>query len=739
MAGQQLDQASAWAPSESMKLDNTSDTNGRSSLAQEALDSYQPKARATQETPAVIDAGLPIIENAKPNEAAGGEAAKLTATETTKPAEAATETTKATDTVTETAQPTDAAEQSTKLKTIFLTKESYPGEFGIKIDAKPQKLISKGETVDELARKHLGPDASEQDIAKHAKEIRAVNYMGKETTTTEKGATLTLPGHTKDGAIAYSDYRGSRFTVTENNQMTVQNSDGTKYTLTGNPEGGYTKVYSGSKPEDNYTVKVNAEGIVESNDRVDPNHKEAGSLDSERTRLNDAASNTILLGKENTQFHKDMQKFEERARTSGMSDQEVAKTYNEVSRILETEGNKPLTDRERVRMALGIMSGAAEPTAKSQGEYETCQVTVIQNKLYMTEPSTVARTLADVATTGKFVAVDGTPVVLRPDDLRAHGQAGENAERGTRSRDYAGQVYQVTAINSFYARHNELDVPVGEMRFEQGKQIENKNNGERLVDYSTIPPKVYHNPGRMAYPNGLAETEYLMSGKYEPKSILSSGEYFMSTRDDSDQTSGVTGAKHLERRLQQLQADGQYPLHVVVHVNSDAIFPTRVPEKVPFANKPNSNNYLADVHVVNVIGYDKETGTVKVDNQWAKGSDLIDKPLTVDQLWEAMNRPKANIWLDRLEAKRSEMKPEEFSGHLNAIMKAYTEEWQDNENYDIPLDQKDITTSRERANKLADSLDPKLGQPVKADIDRMFKDWEEKNAKAKAEEAKEAA
>ncbi|HEY9786596.1 MAG TPA: hypothetical protein V6D17_14410 [Candidatus Obscuribacterales bacterium] len=617
--------------------------------------------------------------------------------------------------------------------------ERYVGDFSIRRDVRPSRYVSSGgESVRDIARKHLGPGATEEDVKKHAQEIAIVNMavagMSDEYVA-KKGDFINLPGHTKDGAIVYRDYRGTTVSVTEDGAVTFKHTDGTGHVLKGNEGGGYTKKYFGPKPEDNYTVRINEKGVAESNDRVDPNHRKAADLNSERERLDAIADKTVLLTKERRAMRQDMEAFEKRARQSGLSDKEVAQFYAEVSRILELKGNKPMTDRERVRLALGTIRGAAEPTSNDQGDYATCQTSVVENRLYNKEPSAVARALADVATTGKFVAADGTVVKLEANDLRAHGQAALNAERGTWVRTYASQIYQVTAINALHTRNNELKIPPGGMRWVQGRQ-NGDDNGERLMDFSKIPPKLVSRlPDDAGYPDGVAEMQYLMSGRWEPETVLSSVTYARMTDGRAQKTNVIDTKENLQAQLEKLHAEKKYPLPLVVHANSDPILATRKPQYVPLNGKADANRYLSDVHILNVLDYNPKTGEIKLDNQWSNKGDFIDKPLTVDQLWGAMNRPTAMQWLDRLDAKRPGMSPDEYAAHLKAIMQASIYHWAvEKEAAGLPYDQDDMRKSLERFNRTVSRLDPKYGQPAKSAVDEMLAAWEKDKADQKAQE-----
>lgn len=632
-----------------------------------------------------------------------------------------------------TGEPAAAApeKQIGDLRFIKFGNTTIPVELGVKLDVQPAKYVSPGgEKISDIARRHLGPQATANDVDAYVRELVIANFdnfPGDEEFRTSKGQTINLLGHKPDGSVIYKDWRGMTLTIdAADNSATFRYPDSSGHTVTPGADDTYTKKYFGPKPEDNYTVVIGENDLVLKNDRVDPGHRDAGDLSVERSRLASAADQTIMLRKENVEFHADMKQFEDRAKQAGLSDKEVAQTFAEVSRILELKGNAPLTDRERVRLALGIMRGAAEPTSNDQGDYNTCQVTVVENRLYMTQPSAVARTLADIASRGQFVAADGTLVKMDAIDLRAHGQSALNAPRGTWVRTYASQVYQLAAINAYHTYTNESKVPPGEVRYRQYPNGEGDDNGERLYDYSAVPGKIIaHTPGDVGYPNGTARTLYLMSGKWAPETVLTGKNYAAMTPDHSNLTNIIAGPAELAAQLKRLHDEGKLPASVVVHVNSDPLLPKRKPERVPLVGKADAASYLSDVHVINIIGYDEKTGAVQLDNQWSNKGDFISTPLTVDQVWSAMNRPSWTTWMDRLEAKRPSMTQEQFGAQLAAIMKAAVYQWDhQQERWGVAHDRNDEATTRARFNKLVAELPPKIGAPIRKETSAMLAAWD---------------
>lgn len=76
-------------------------------------------------------------------------------------------------------------------------------------DVQPQiHTVGEGETLEALARQHLGPDASDEDVRNHVREIVESNG-GKFFV----GQLIVLPGHTADGDVVLLRKDGSTYIV----------------------------------------------------------------------------------------------------------------------------------------------------------------------------------------------------------------------------------------------------------------------------------------------------------------------------------------------------------------------------------------------------------------------------------------------------------------------------------------------------------------------------------------------
>ncbi len=559
----------------------------------------------------------------------------------------------------------------------FLSQFSDYRGAQIHLKVEPSTYTAKpGDSLERIAEKHLGPTATKEQIAQHADEIARYNQISKMKDVQlgfhflQPNEQVRLPGHDKEGSTVFADSQGTRFTYSTDGKTKVEFKDGTSYIRTPDAEGGHTDVHNGPKPEDRFEVTVKADGSVEKSTRAEA---PTPDKDAEREKLDHLADSKIGLLKERNQFKVDMLNFEQRAQEQHLSDEEVAKTYREISRVLEAKGTQPMDDRKRVRVALGIMAMAAEPTSNDQGSHNTCNVTAIENRLFTREPSSAAKLIADVATTGKYVAADGTTVKLDRGSFSTHGEEANNAPRGTNERNYASQLFDVASVNLVLVKHNEATIPPGDLRYTQERPTSYRDSGERVRDYSTNPPTLIgDNPYEAAMFDGMLKINTLITGRFEP-------EAFMVHRDAQPQGSTVTPfdtKEEFEARIAAAKESGGLPIILGVHSNNPPFFDTesRYPLRVDHATQ--------DGHIVLVTGYDPVTHTVTYDNQWGNGQDHSDdKPVSVDDMYKATKHVPASEWLDRIEQRHSQLTEKQYANNIETIVKSYQAYWKAHDGY----------------------------------------------------------
>jgi hypothetical protein len=587
----------------------------------------------------------------------------------------------------------------------------------------------------------LGPGASKMDVERHVIEIARANGIGdseggrwKNITPAEyrakAGDELRLPGHTKDGAVIFKDSRGTQFTLSPNGEHRVDYADKTGYTRSKDADGNFVKSYFGPNAGDRYTVKLGADGTVLSNDRTTPPDRVAKNLVTERDGLINLASNHVLLKDEQKAFTKYMVDFEKRMNSHGGTPEQnaerqrqIAQTYKEISRILEASGQKPLTERERVRAALGVIQTAAEPTANDQGGHMTCQTSTIENDLYESNPAKAAGMVADIATTGKFIAHDGTAVHLDQNSLRAHGDSVENTEGGEGIRTYSSQLFQVGAINTFYTRQNENTFPPGDVHYRQVKSQNEADTGERITDYGKGPQSDsrYDNLEKWNHamlPNTM-DINYLITGRQQPERYLVNT--LGTQQKPEDKFNGFNSPEEMKARLLELKQAGKLPAFLSVHLNHPLVGSMEL--------EPDSTSALSafkvavDGHLVRITDYDPLTGKVKIDNQLGADKDhLKGDGVPIEQAFKASKPVPLNDWLDALEKTRGKVPEARFAENLKAIMDGTIGVWAAFRKENVQIDEQDKARGLQRLAEITARMSPAQRRTINAEVERQLRE-----------------
>lgn len=280
-----------------------------------------------------------------------------------------------------------------------------------------------------------------------------------------------------------------------NGQFWQLDRNGTKSNFVGTVEvleDGSVKVRSDGMP---FSDVCRADGSKEFhllNGRV--NYYEA-RYDLERSRS--LALIEQRFSPERQQRYQDMMRqFEIQAAARGLTESEIAKTYHQLNRLLNSDANALLGQARRERLAEEILQQATNPHLIDQGVNGTCNVTVVEKRIYERQPSEAARVVADAATRGKYFDITGSqvdlsriPQSLEPDrdSLKAASRAfdrGGNDLRVDGARTYASQIFQNTAVNVEYTHSPKYKIN-GEdiIMYFKGAPTTANRSGEQLVRY----------------------------------------------------------------------------------------------------------------------------------------------------------------------------------------------------------------------------------------------------------------
>ena len=275
------------------------------------------------------------------------------------------------------------------------------------------------------------------------------------------------------------------------------------------------------------------------------------------------------------QFEADLKAFEIRVREQKLDPKETKATLQQVSRLLESHGiipNGVKSERNRIRLAEQILAKAAEPTSSDQGNNSTCNVTVIENRLYIREPHVAANFVTELALHGQYRATDGTLLRISPENLRPYRDSLENNHRGDGARTFAGQIFQTAAVNLLYAKLDSENDPDGKLEYKQGP------NSARLIyhgDLSKLAPYIVKElgtdaPVRAAETYGMVRINKMLTGRDDSDSFLVHINYI--GREDADfKGNFFSSPEWLNWIIEDLQARKQLPAILTIDASGSLL------------------------------------------------------------------------------------------------------------------------------------------------------------------------
>lgn len=294
--------------------------------------------------------------------------------------------------------------------------------------------------------------------------------------------------------------------------------------------------------------------IVKAVDVTDP-------ASAARETLLRSADQHIRNPHQRAKFKADVAAFDKRATADKIDSGDVAKTFESVNRILTAQSSAVPKDR-MPQVAREVMRQVANPTSIDQGTNNTCSVSTIENILYSTQPALAAKLVADVATTGRYTAADGTKIELDKNSLKPDPEASK-VSTADGDRSFASQLFNVTAVNAHYAKEQP------NLRYEVHPANGKDRGGERIVDYSKTPPQRVRNEcgGFVREPN--LEDDSIV-GIYKSLSGRDGKDIFLSHADsttgDTKDVTLFSSFKEFGDKIQELKDAGKLP--IILGVNT---------------------------------------------------------------------------------------------------------------------------------------------------------------------------
>jgi len=124
-------------------------------------------------------------------------------------------------------------------------------------------------------------------------------------------------------------------------------------------------------------------------------------------QLSAATSSAIADPAARKQFLADMDTFEKRAETSGLTASQIGTTYQQMALMLQPAPNSPLSAPQRLEAATQWMSHLANPEGTTrQGWHDTCSWTSLETKMLTANPDKITEKMTELITTGGVSTVD---------------------------------------------------------------------------------------------------------------------------------------------------------------------------------------------------------------------------------------------------------------------------------------------------------------------------------------------
>jgi LysM repeat protein len=336
----------------------------------------------------------------------------------------------------------------------------------------------------------------------------------------------------------------------------------------------------------------------ENYDKPADDYQHDDHLNSAKDTLDQAVKDHVAADKQ-AGFKEDMDSFEARAQKEHLAPEEVAKTYDQISRMLNvSKDSAVVSEQDRAILASGLLHQCAHPEATAQGRHNTCNVTTVAYDTLQRNPSKAAEMAATTSITGEWTAADGKVIKIDKQSLQPRSEeAVYPVADGHRS--FATQVLNLVMANDalqrsvppeFYIQRTpDGDIPddTGERRLDaRGNVI------KKMADGLLIPD---------ASPN-LTDREIAQVGQR----LNGDNSHFIAFNDPQSGVDSIKSEEAFGQRLHQLNQQGQFPVTLAVDSHH---FPIReVTQEIPGLG----------YHAVSIDDYDETTGRVHISNQWGK-------------------------------------------------------------------------------------------------------------------------
>ncbi|MBK8222919.1 MAG: hypothetical protein IPK73_18035 [Candidatus Obscuribacter sp.] len=194
------------------------------------------------------------------------------------------------------------------------------------------------------------------------------------------------------------------------------------------------------------------------------------NLDFEKERLNStfqtAFANTEEYPNRLERVTSYMEYFEREAASAerNLDQNSQALVYKQLNRLISESPNSVMPLAQRLDVAEQALQHSAYPETVGQGRNNTCNVTVLEHRIYWRTPDKNIQALADIGQTGKFTLASGIEVNLlnaegrlpmdyaSKQNLLRQGLGATHRLKTEGTRDYSSELLQTTMVNAQWAK-----------------------------------------------------------------------------------------------------------------------------------------------------------------------------------------------------------------------------------------------------------------------------------------------
>jgi len=333
-------------------------------------------------------------------------------------------------------------------------------------------------------------------------------------------------------------------------------------------------------------------------------------------------------------FEQDRQHLEDRLNAGKVSKEEVARTYESIGKLVDTD-NGAVSRNRRVQLAKNIMFHAGSPTKTDQGPYNTCALTAEEERLFTRTPGMATEILTEAATTGQWVAPDGKVIKLDKLSLIPKPESGIGQPIDT-ERSYATQIMNNILANDIHQRKENPETYVQlQDRDKAGHRLRFDDDGERVFSKSGKEVKFPDGTNerspmvddleigaqikRLTGETGVVITnKHMIEGMQEVPIKHSKMELKDVVR--------VSTQKEFIESLKKMKEENQFPVILGLD-GSDKSLSRGLP---PHKKEKGEEGPMG--HMLSVTDYDAARARVRISNQWGEASD---RWLSVGEIYSA--------------------------------------------------------------------------------------------------------